>query len=149
MTTAEDPRREEDGADFGRASSTRAPGGRTATAAVSETLEPDIGVRPYYVTRGRTRTDRPLGIEAIVQSTARGLAALDGLHFEQHAIVLACEHPASLAEVAARLRLPLGVARVLVADLAGTGLLQVHDAPARIEDDISLIQRLIHGVRAL
>jgi hypothetical protein len=111
--------------------------------------EPDIGVRPYFVTRGRTRTDRALGIEVLVQTTERGREVLDRLMFEQHAIASVCIQPISVAEVAARVRVPLGVARVLIADLAADSLLDIHDTPARIEDDISLIQRLIHGVREL
>ena len=111
--------------------------------------EPDIGVRPYYVTRGRTRTDRILGIEVLVQTTDHGRASLDHLKFEQHDIAAVCSQPVSVAEIAARVRVPLGVARVLIADMAAASLLDIHDTPARIEDDISLIQRLIHGVREL
>jgi hypothetical protein len=147
MTIADDAPREEGPADD-RPVSTRAAGGRSAPA-VAAVLEPDIGVRPYFVTRGRTRTDRPLGIETLVETTPKGREVLDGLRFEQHAIALVCAEPVSVAEVAARVRVPIGVARVLVLDLAGNGLVKVHDAPTRIEDDISLIQRLIHGVREL
>ena len=111
--------------------------------------EPDIGVRPYYLTRGRTRTDRQLGVEVLVQTSPKGRALLHRLVFEQHAIALLCTTPISVAEVAARLRVPLGVARVLIADMAAVSLVDTHDTPARIEDDISLIQRLIHGVREL
>ena len=111
--------------------------------------EPDIGVRPYYVTRGRTRTDRILGIEVLVQTTDHGRESLDQLKFEQHDIAAVCAQPVSVAEIAARVRVPLGVARVLIADMAAASLLDIHDTPARIEDDISLIQRLIHGVREL
>ncbi len=137
-----------DGTGPPRPSSTRAPVGRAA-AATQVAIEPDIGVRPYFVTRGRTRTDRPLGLEALVETTDRGRSCVDLLKFEQHAIALVCDRPTSVAEIAARVRVPLGVARVLVADLTDAGLVQVHAAPDRIEDDISLIQRLIHGVRAL
>ena len=128
--------------------STRAPVGGDA-ASTRVVVEPDIGVRPYLVTRGRTRTDRPLGLEALVQTTDRGRRGVGLLKFEQRAIALVCDRPTSVAEIAARVRVPLGVARVLVADLTDAGLVQVHAAPDRIEDDISLIQRLIHGVRAL
>jgi hypothetical protein len=109
----------------------------------------DVGVRPYYLTGGRTRTDRALSMEALVQTTARGRDGQHILQYEQRAIAAVCERAVSVAEVAARIRVPLGVAGILISDMAGLGLLQIHDAPVRIEDDISLIQRLIHGVRAL
>lgn len=111
---------------------------------------PDIGVRPYFLTGGRTRTARPLGVETLVRTTDEGRDALGTLRFERRSIAAMCDGDGvSVAEVAARVGVPLGVARVLVADLADAGIVDVHDAPARIEDDISLIQRLIHGVRAL
>jgi hypothetical protein len=109
----------------------------------------DVGVRPYFMTGGRTRTDRPLHMEALVQTTARGRDNQPVLQFEQRTIAALCEHPMSVAEVAARVRVPLGVAGILVSDMAGLGLLQIHDAPVSVHDDIALIQRLIHGVRAL
>ncbi|HZA74858.1 MAG TPA: DUF742 domain-containing protein [Acidimicrobiales bacterium] len=48
----------------------------------------------------------------------------------------------------AALRTPLGVVRVLIADLVATGLVDVHDAgnPA---DDIDLLNRLIARVKAI
>lgn len=117
---------------------------------MTEHRGPDIGVRPYFVTGGRTRTDRPLGVETLVRTTDQGRDARATLRFEPHAIASVCDGDGtSVAEVAARVGVPLGVARVLIADLADAGLVDVIDAPARIEDDISLIQRLIHGVRAL
>ena len=109
----------------------------------------DVGVRPYLLTRGRTRSDRPIKLEALVQTTAYGRDSQSTLHFEHRAIARLCERAVSVAEVAARIDVPLGVARVLIVDLAAEGILQIHDVPDRIEDDIPLIQRLIHGVRAL
>lgn len=115
---------------------------------------PDIGVRPYFVTGGRTRTARPLGVEALVETTDAGRTAhRDGatrLRFEAAGLVAACdEGPVSVAELASRLDVALGVARVLVSDLADDGLVVVHDGPTSPHDDIPLLQRLIHGVRAL
>lgn len=122
---------------------------REAGPLTDDDLPVDAGVRPYFLTGGRTRVDRPLHMEALVQTTARGRDVLHALQFEQRAIAVLCEHAVSVAEVAARVRVPLGVASVLISDLAGLGILQIHDAPVRVEDDIALIQRLIHGVRAL
>lgn len=121
---------------------------------MSEDRGPDIGVRPYFVTGGRTRTARLLGVEALVETTDAGRhARRDGapsIRFEAAAIVDVCDGRAiSVAEVASLVGVPLGVARVLVSDLADDALVTVHDAPTRPEDDIPLLQRLIHGVRAL
>src|ERR1700755_1154414 len=84
-------------------------------------------VRPYAVTRGRTRPKLDIAIEALVETTVRGRAANSrpgGHHVqEQQYISTLCDgRLQSLAEIAARMQLPLGVARVIVADMAGDGL---------------------------
>jgi hypothetical protein len=58
----------------------------------------------------------------------------------------------SLAEIAARLHLPLGVARVLIADMAADGLVSVHE-PASLDDNeavgTELLERVLSGLRRL
>src|SRR5262245_58222581 len=86
-------------------------------------------VRPYAVTGGRTRPRLDIAIEALVETTARGRAR-DGLSpgREQQYIVTLCDgRLQSLAEISARMQLPLGVARVLVADMAADGLVAVYE----------------------
>ncbi|MDT3395072.1 DUF742 domain-containing protein [Streptomyces sp. B1866] len=83
-------------------------------------------VRPFIVTGGRTRPDRPhLRIETLVSALPGALAA--PLGHESRAIVELCLHPRSVAEIAALLPVPLGVARVLVSDLSADGYVYVHD----------------------
>lgn len=110
---------------------------------------PGAPVRPYFVTGGRTQAARPIAIEALVQLSAHGERAVGSLHFERRAIADVVRTPVSLAEVAARVGVPLGVARVLVADMANDSLVVLHEASLRLQDDIALITRLINGVRAL
>jgi Protein of unknown function (DUF742) len=70
-------------------------------------------VRPYAMTGGRTRpTDGDLEIEALVSTTAIGEQA-PRLTVEQRAIAALCHDILSIAEISARLHLPLGVIRVL------------------------------------
>jgi hypothetical protein len=61
----------------------------------------------------------------------------------------------SLAEIAARMEVPLGVARVLVADMAADGLLAVH-APTGFDAEdadgsvgTELLERVLSGLRRL
>jgi hypothetical protein len=107
-------------------------------------------VRPYLFTRGRTRPSRltALPIEAMLTATALARATAATLPGEQRRIVELCATPQSVAEVAAAMRTPFGVVRVLVSDLYTAGLVDVHhvDNPA---DDIALLQRLITKVAAL
>ena len=82
----------------------------------------------YALTRGRTRSHngRDLPWEAIITSTNDGVRSLPRLRFEQSRIIAMCRRPVSIAEVAAELTVPVGVARVLVSDLYAEGLLVIH-----------------------
>jgi hypothetical protein len=67
-------------------------------------------------------------------------------------IVELCVSRPSVAEIAARLSLPLGVARVLVGDLVKQGYLRVlHtlDDHSTLEERRELIGRTLRGLRAL
>src|SRR3981189_718098 len=85
--------------------------------------DPDISLlRPYLLTSGRAQPiDHMLEIEAQVLTSLLGAASHPKLTFEHREIVSLCRTTKSVAEVAALLGLHIGVARVLVADLAGLG----------------------------
>jgi hypothetical protein len=105
-------------------------------------------VPAYAVTGGRTRAaGRDLPIETMVTTTAEGMRALVDLRFERRDVVLLCRRPQSIAEVAARVRVPLGVARVLVSDLTAAGYLAVH-VPSSERPDREILERLLSGLRA-
>jgi hypothetical protein len=107
-------------------------------------------VRPYSWTRGRTHAALDLQVETLV-SAFRRLADTDPAPMEHRAICELCQAPQSVAEVAASLGVPLGVAKVLISDMAGTGLLTVHrtvtaaGSPAQLD----LMERVLSGLRRL
>lgn len=108
-------------------------------------------VRPYTLVGGRTRaTADDLPLEALVVTTEEG-RRLPDLAFEARAIVERCARPHAVAELAAHLDVPLGVARVLVTDLATVGLVRVHGAESDRDDasDVALLQRVLDGVQDL
>ena len=103
-------------------------------------------VRPFVITGGRTEhATVHLRVEALVVTV--GTPHGQDLQFEHAAIVQACSSPISVAEVAARVGIPLGVAQILVGDLAEAGLVQVHEA--RQAATPALLLRMIDAVRAL
>jgi hypothetical protein len=56
----------------------------------------------------------------------------------------------SVAELSARLRAPVGVARVLVGDLVEAQMVQVRQSGDRAEHrDVRLLERLLEGIRAI
>ncbi|MGL4746056.1 MAG: DUF742 domain-containing protein [Dermatophilaceae bacterium] len=108
-------------------------------------------VRPYALTRGRTRAQMDIALEALVSATGSiPSPALPGGGGEARAIMQACTFEMqSLAEISARLSLPLGVARVLVGDLAMAGALAVH-APGSVDGgETDLLERVLRGLHRL
>jgi hypothetical protein len=108
-------------------------------------------VRPYVLTRGRTQSRRHLAIEAMVSTRAGSHWNGARLSGEFRSVRTLCHHPRSVAEVAARLSVPLGVARVLLDDMAEQGLVTIHDN--RVNTDgrpaVALMERVLHGLRRL
>jgi hypothetical protein len=112
-------------------------------------------VRPYAVTGGRTRPRVEIAIEALVETTPRGRSRQDNLlqGREQQYIVTLCDgRLQSLAEISARMQLPLGVARVLVADMAADGMVAVYEPTSLDGNDAvgtELLERVLSGLRKL
>ncbi|MFG2288841.1 DUF742 domain-containing protein [Streptomyces sp. NPDC048595] len=109
-------------------------------------------VRPYAMTGGRTRPRYQLAIEALVSTTADP-AKLQGQLPEHQRICHLCREIKSVAEISALLSIPLGVARILVADLAEAGLVAIHqpggDETAGGQPDVTLLERVLSGLRKL
>jgi len=115
-------------------------------------------VRPYAVTRGRTRPKLEIALEALVETTVRGRSTGNGRGMggsEHQYIAAMCDggRVQSLAEIAARMQLPLGVARVIVADMATDGLVAVYE-PTSLDDETDavgteLLERVLSGLRRL
>lgn len=82
-------------------------------------------------------------------STLEGRAAVDRLVYEHRDVVALCVRPLAVAEVAARLGLHLGVARVLVGDLLAMGYLTVSDRVPWQQDQVRIIERVIDGLSAI
>ncbi|WP_326700054.1 DUF742 domain-containing protein [Streptomyces sp. NBC_01754] len=109
-------------------------------------------VRPYAMTGGRTRPRYQLAIEALVSTTADP-AQLQGQLPEHQRICRLCVEIKSVAEVSALLSIPLGVVRILVADLAEAGLVAIHqpggEEAAGGQPDVTLLERVLSGLRKL
>jgi hypothetical protein len=108
-------------------------------------------VRPYAMTRGRTRPIRgKFDLISLVMAT-RAVPPIEvGLGPEHLAIVGLCQRALSVAEVAAHLDLPVGTIRVLLGDLLERDLVQVREPqPATALPDDSVFEAVINGLRAL
>ena len=109
-------------------------------------------IRPYAMTGGRTRPRYQLAIEALV-STTTPPERFASLLPEHQRICHLCQEIKSVAEISALLTIPLGVARILVADLAESGLVAIHQPAAGGESggtpDVTLLERVLSGLRKL
>lgn len=107
-------------------------------------------VRPYAVTGGRTQPRTQLQVEAMVAASHYEPHDLSLLSPECQAILGFCRDWRSVAEISAVLRLPLGVARILIADMAVDGLVRVHQTNhAEGRPNVNLLERVLSGLRQL
>jgi Protein of unknown function (DUF742) len=104
-------------------------------------------VRPFIMTGGRTRAERrDLRLETMLQTTVEDLPP--SLHSEQEELLDLCREPQSVAEVAAKLHLVVGVVAVIAGDLIATGLLDVHHTDP-VEIELDMLTKMIERVRAI
>ena len=116
-----------------------------------ETPDGETGrlIRPYAMTGGRTTVDGSrLSLETQIQSSARASTHLGAYRWEAARLVELVRTPMALVEVSARLQIPVGVARVIVADLCRDGAVIVHE-PQKSESFTSLLEKVLDGVRSL
>jgi hypothetical protein len=108
--------------------------------------------RPYAWTEGRTRPTIELAIEALVQTTMEGRGVPYNRASPLSTVTQMCLQPRSVAEIAAHMAVPLQVARVLVSDLLGAGLVIVRDTlgdNATWDERHDLLERVLSGLRTL
>ena len=110
-------------------------------------------VRPYTRTGGRTKPGRDLDLEALVLPTINGREAWDSplLTPEHHSVIEICQSSVSVAEIAAQLRVPIGVARIIIADMVDLGLVEVLKTAAADGDerDPAFLRRVLSGLQRL
>ncbi|NUT49749.1 MAG: DUF742 domain-containing protein [Saccharothrix sp.] len=106
-------------------------------------------VRAYSWTGGRTTSSFQLELETLVSAVDWDYPS--GMKAEYHEVIALVGRPRSVAEIAALLRLPLGVAKVLLGDMAERGLIDVHDNAAGDgeQPDLGLMERVLAGLRRL
>ncbi|GHK02097.1 hypothetical protein SY2F82_38940 [Streptomyces sp. Y2F8-2] len=103
-------------------------------------------VRPYTISNGRTRPTAALDLLSQVRAT--GSTPLGPLGPEHAQALGLCRSPVPVAEVAAHLRLPAAVTKVLLSDLVDCGALTTKP-PAHHHNptDRSLLEAVLDGLR--
>lgn len=110
-------------------------------------------VRPYVVISGRTKPKGELNLDllAMITTTWRTPTEAWTLSPEHFAILNTCTRPASLVDLASDLNLPLGVVRILVADLCERELVAVRAPRTTVtwQDDLPILREVLHDLRGL
>ncbi|KUH84849.1 DUF742 domain-containing protein [Mycobacterium sp. IS-1556] len=113
--------------------------------------EPSL-VRPYILTAGRTDSRVYLPLEAPIETLDSDKPTRWPSSDVRGQILTMCVDRPSVAEIAAKLSLPLGVARVLIGDLVTQGYVAVRGTLSEsttIDERRELIGRTLRGLRAL
>lgn len=113
-------------------------------------------VRPYTMTGGRTGEDIPtIALEGLVAATAEGLTTRRQYRWEAEKIIELAGDGTAIIELAALLDVPVGVVRVVVADLSKRGAVHIIDAPGGAASDLdgiaytNLLKKVLDGIRSL
>jgi hypothetical protein len=113
-------------------------------------------IRPYTMTGGRTGSDLPqIALEALIAATPTGFRLRPQFRWEAARIIDLTRKETALIELAARLDIPVGVVRVVVADLAQRGAVNIIDPPTGIATSLdgyaytTLLQKVLDGIRSL
>jgi Protein of unknown function (DUF742) len=107
-------------------------------------------VRPYALTQGRTRhTGDSFDLVATVMAT-NAAADTSSLAPEHIRVLQLARAPTTVADIASDVDLPLGVVRILLADLRELGLIAIRTPVAMAERiDKHTLREVLNGLRGL
>ncbi len=107
-------------------------------------------VRQFAMTQGRARSHgETLALDTLVKVTALGTRVLNREAAERLAVLRIVSSPMSIAEVSARIGVHLGIARVIVSDLAADGLVAVSESSTGdARPDLQTLERLLNDLQA-
>jgi hypothetical protein len=109
-------------------------------------------VRPYALTQGRTRhSGEAFDLVATVTATRSRDPGPGGLAPEQVSVLRLAQAPTTVVDIASDVDLPLGVVRILLADLREAGLVTIQaPVPVRARHvDRNTLREVLHGLRGL
>jgi Protein of unknown function (DUF742) len=115
-------------------------------------LDRDAGpvVRPYALTGGRTRASgEKVDLLSIVRAAGGAPADPSGLEPEYRRVLVICQQPTSVADLAVDVDLPLGVVRILLADMRDRGLISIRQPTAGRLTDPKILKEVADGLRRL
>jgi len=108
-------------------------------------------VRPYALTQGRTRhAGESFDLVATVMATRAAVTDLGALAPEHMSVLALARAPTTVADIASDVDLPLGVVRIILADLRELGLVAIRTPVVMAERiDKHTLREVLNGLRGL
>jgi hypothetical protein len=109
-------------------------------------------VRPYALTKGRTRhSGDAFNLVATVSATHARVADPTALGPEHISVLQLAQVPTTVVDIASDVDLPLGVVRILLADLRELGLVVIQAPRSTMAQrvDKNTLREVLHGLRGL
>lgn len=104
--------------------------------------------RPFTITNGRTEPSTSIDLMTLVMVSDDTTMSSDWLGIDHAPVFDLCRTAISVAEVAARIGLPITVAKILLADLLEQGVLIMRE-PTSFITDLTTLEAVRDGLRAL
>ncbi|WP_326753352.1 DUF742 domain-containing protein [Streptomyces hirsutus] len=104
--------------------------------------------RLYTVTGGRSRSgsDNPFDLVTLVVAECD---PVPGMQSEHAAILRLTERPTAVVEIAAELKLPVSITRILLADLQASGRVSARHPRKAAVPDPDILEQVLVGLRNL
>ncbi|WP_406726891.1 DUF742 domain-containing protein [Streptomyces sp. GD-15H] len=108
----------------------------------------DAPDRLYTVTGGRSRSgsDNPFDLVTLVVAECD---PVPGMQSEHAAILRLTERPTAVVEIAAELKLPVSITRILLADLQAAGRVSARHPRKAAVPDPDILEQVLVGLRNL
>lgn len=106
-------------------------------------------VRLYALTGGRTKPRHHLLVETLISVAHDAPQSSATLMPESQALYELARETISIAELSARLTIPLGVIRVLISDLADKEMISIHPTGFAYQYDRIILGRILDGLKKL
>ncbi|WP_433431793.1 DUF742 domain-containing protein [Nonomuraea sp. CA-141351] len=112
--------------------------------------DPGPLLRLFGLTGGRAKPQGETFDLVAIVTTVGGSYELTELIPEHRAVLAVCQKPTPVADVAAHLKLPLNITRVILGDLRREGFVTIESPrPAAQTIDERIYREVLHGLRSL
>ncbi|MET7601700.1 DUF742 domain-containing protein [Streptomyces avermitilis] len=108
----------------------------------------DAPDRLYTLTGGRSRSGDDSRFDLVTLVVAE-CDPVPGMQSEHAAILRLCDRPTAVVEIAAELRLPVSITRILLADLLAAGRIGARHPRKAALPDPDILEQVLVGLRNL